>query len=139
MPTTSIPKGVCSWWTDLPVLVMVTRPAALRAAAKPPSSLRAPPGLGRGRKAAARRVGQHHRAVRQVLHQRASPPVEGRQQHQARRVSVPAVRTLVRSFFARHLPVPACGARSGAASVAVRRAGRGSGSAPTARLGRPPQ
>ncbi|WP_073913400.1 alpha/beta fold hydrolase [Streptomyces sp. CB02009] len=63
------------------------------------------------------------------------------------RVSVPAVRTLVRSFFDRHLPVPGSGARSGAASGAgsgaasgaVPRAGRGSGSAPTARLGRPPQ
>ncbi|MFJ5076142.1 alpha/beta fold hydrolase [Streptomyces sp. NPDC088553] len=63
------------------------------------------------------------------------------------RVSVPAVRKLVRSFFARHLPVPgsvpgsgsvpASGSVPGSGSVPA--SGRAPGSAPPARWGRSPQ
>ncbi|WP_406335570.1 alpha/beta hydrolase [Streptomyces zaomyceticus] len=52
----------------------------------------------------------------------------------APRVSVPAVRRLVRSFFARHLPVPGHGARAGGSGPR-----RVPGSAPPARWGRSPQ
>ncbi|MCX5226493.1 alpha/beta fold hydrolase [Streptomyces sp. NPDC006553] len=65
------------------------------------------------------------------------------------RVSVPAVRKLVRSFFARHLPLPGSVPTSGAAAGSVPGYGAGHrhapgsghapGSAPPARWGRSPQ